>query len=348
MNTNLATVSKMRDDFEIDRIKKFIEIKSMRSKRTPEEYLRDITHFFKFATDKDIQFIRTPDLMISKDTVYDYVIELMNNGLKKVTALRKLAAVKSFYTHLQSVDYPVNPSWFKIEELTNDAEGYDALTWEEVERFIEIVKPTRKGKMKALLIETAVRTSFRFEALMGLTVDSLEMKDGVWTLKTIEVRDKGDKVNQIAIPSDLRDRLLEQAEENKKDKKIKEGRFFALTKKSVRKMIEDCCKEMGIDRTKRRIVFHSFKSAGITEVFIVSGGDLQAVKEQGHHESVKTSLEHYVKLQQDFSKSASLLMGQKVDEQLFENLSSEQWMDMFKQLDRATQLKMQSILKGGI
>lgn len=349
MNTNLAKVTKLHDDLEMYRIEKWVKILSIRSKRTPEEYLRDLRHFFKSETvrGKDLEFLRTSDLMIDRDIVYDYVMELLESGIKKVTALRKIASVKSFYSYLEAVDYNVNPKWFKINEVTSDAGGYDALTWEEVERFIEFVKPTRKGKMKSILIEVAVRTCFRYEALMGLTKDSFEMRDGVWTLKTIEVKDKGDEILQASIPTRLYEEMMQLLEENKKDKQIKAGRFFALTKKSTRKMIEDFCKHEGIDRTKRRIVFHSLKGSGATESYIVSGGDFDAMRKQAHHKDVKTTLKHYTKLQQDFSKSTSLTMGQKVDEGLFENLTSDQWMEMFKRLDRATQLKMQSILKGG-
>ena len=344
MNTNLAKVTKIHDDFEFERVMKFINIKGIRSKRTPDDYLRDIRHFFKSekVKGKELEYIRTSDLMISNDIVYDYVMELLDSGLKKVSVLRKIASVRSFYNYLEVNDYPVNPKWFKIDEVKNDDnEEYDALTWEEVEQMIEIVKPTRKGDMKALLIETAVVTGFRYEALMALSEDSLEFVDGVWTLKTDNQKDKWNKVNQNSIRDDLRDRLLELS----KKYNLPNKRFFALTKKSIGKMIRDCCEQMGIDRTKRRIVFHSFKKTGVTEVFMITNGDVKAIQEQGHHEDPRTALATYVKLKKDFSQSPSLMIGNKIEEKEFESITLEQYVEVMKKLDRATQFKVLNALR---
>lgn len=320
-------------------IENFINKKALNSENTAKAYESDIRQFFMAVRGKHIEMINEDDLKTDVDEVESYQMRLaidLNDGkpYSPSTIARKIATLKSLYRKFES-KYDVKEAWFNIDKIKGESESWGVVSWQDVEHMIQNVKDTRKGNVKALLIETAVITSFRQNELLSLTWDNIENKNGVWVLTVMSDIGKGKKSNSKPINDDLYEKLISLKTDSK-------DKIFDISKKSVTRMMASLRDELGLDEN---ITFHSLKKCGINEVYELTKGDIQAVAEQGNHSSFSTTLKHYMNKKKDYSKMASLSIGQKIDLSELENMSKEELIEAIANASRSTQMDILNNLK---
>lgn len=311
------------------------------SKNTKREYKSDITLFFSVMLGKSFAELNENDLDFDVEDIIDYKQFLMDKNYANSTVNRKLNTMKSLYKFFKINRYNVLPEVFDINRLSiKGLDTYDSITYNEALEMIERVKKQYKGHEKSLLIELAVKTSIRQNALLNMKWSDISISDKDKDIYLIEVIDKGEKKDDKPISINFYKRLLSLKGEHNDDAKI-----FHITVKTARKMIKKLAEDMNI--ADRNIVFHSLKKTMINWT-LDNLGDMKLARIQGNHESEITFLKHYTKYTKDFSKMPSILVEQEIDLSIIENASREELIKALKSSNLAIQNKVISELKKGI
>lgn len=313
-------------------IESFLSKRAKNSVRTMQEYKRDIEKFFKIVRNKTFSQLIVDDLKIKYEEVEKYQL-ILDEFYSESSVNRMIASITSFYQYLEKNEYPVKSINFKVERLKASKKSrHPSVNWETAEQCIELVKKTRKGDIKSLLIEFACVTCFRKEAILGITWNDFEQVDGIWQVSTKTKMDKGQKILKASLHDDFMERLLKLKSINS----YKESKVFQISLTSVDQMMPWLS-----ERINKHIVFHSFKKCGINEVGNQTGGNIKSMQTIGHHESAQTTLDNYTELEDNNpANHPSLLIGAKVDSEIIESLSQEELVKLFHSMNRATQLQM--------
>lgn len=314
-------------------IENFINKKALNSINTAKAYESDIRQFFMTVKNKHIEKLLEEDLQTDIDEVEYYQTRLatdLNDGKPygSSTIERKIGVLRSLYSKLEA-KYDVKEAWFKVDKIKGESKSWGVVSWDEVEKMIEFVRDTRKGNIKASLIETAVITSFRQNELLELEWSNLKQIDGVWVLEVTYQVGKGRKSNMKPINDDLYERLISLKKDNNK--------IFDISKKAVGNMMIKMREELGLDDD---ITFHSLKKCGINEVYELTNGDIMAVAEQGNHSNFDTAYKHYMNKKKNYSQMACLKIGQKVDLSPLEELSKEDLLELISNSSRSAQMEI--------
>jgi integrase len=325
--TNLVL---MKNKSVYDEIMTFINKKFINSENTASEYERDIRQFFNIMRNKTIEHLTENDLIFKNSDIEFYQTRLatdLNSGspYSPSTVNRKIATLKSLYNKLESNDYLVKSAWFNIDKVKGDSESYGIISLEEANKMIELVRNTKKGDIKSLLVEIAFKTSFRQNALLNLKWKDIKKINNVWV---IQVVDKGKSVAEKPINDETYQRLLEIRSEE---------RVFPLTKKTVINMMKWLREEMGLESD---ITFHSLKKGGIDQVAEITDGNFEAMKEQGNHKSLETTMKYYRNKKKDFSNMACLQIGKDLEFEVLESLNKEQLLELIKVCNRGVQIQI--------
>ena len=236
--TNTAKVTNININNIYNDIRLFLQSAKDKSKNTAKSYETDIKQFFSYARNKDMNTLATEDLNVKHKEVIAYRLYLKDTGLANATINRKIASLKSLYKFLNANDYPVNPNAFSLDNLsTHESSSYGILAWEEIEQMIKLVREQHKGLEKSLLIEMAVKTSIRKDALLNIKWDDIKETPGK-DIYEITTTDKGQKHSK-SICKEFYDRLITIK---------KNDRVFTLSKTTIKDMMQKLCQDMNIDK----------------------------------------------------------------------------------------------------
>jgi integrase len=316
------------------RIDNFLNEKKGRSLNTYTNYKIDINQFFQFTFKREYKYLTVQELEnVTSDDVTAYRIALNEEGKANTTINRKIASVRKLFGYLEATYPKIRKAIFNVIDKMkeNEASSYGVLTWEEGTEMINLAKTYKDGEKLSLLIETAIITCYRLDALLRLTVDNIhtETKDGV-DYRVIKMIDKGEK-HIKPINDNLYNRLVAIAEDNQTP-------FFDFTIHTIGRRIKALVEEMGID-SRRNIKFHSLKKCGINFVFD-STGDIMLAQQQGNHKDAKTTMKSYLQHKTDYSKMPSYTMGTEIDLSPLEDLTKEQLLELIANATSGTQLEL--------
>ena len=317
-------------------IQSFLNSVGIESAHTRISYETSIRDFFMRTRNKKIEFLTEGDL---EYTYYD--VELYRNSLvgqyKNSTINSKMTAVKKMYDKFARYGINVNQSAFDLQKLKEyDTNSYDMMTIEEVNKAMDIVKKSRNGYEKRLLIKVAFSTALRKDVLLKLKWSDITTVGESNVIKTLG---KGNKWSIKKIDTNLYNELMEY-------KEIKKGEnIFSLSSSAVQRMM-DKIKE-SIDFGDRNITFHSFKKASIEEMGIQTNYDIKAMQKHGDHSDVSTTLNIYL-AQKDIESMPTLSTDiSEVDIDLLKRLTREELIDIIDKADRETKIKLLDICKKG-
>lgn len=319
-----------------DAICSFLNSVGVESEHTKTTYESAIRDFFTNTRNKELKFLTVEDLSFTY-----YEVELYRNSLigkyKNSTINTKMIAVKKMYDKLSRYGIEVNSSAFDLQKLReHDTESYDMMTIEEVNKSMEIISKTRNGYEKALLIRVAFSTALRKNVLLKLKWSDIYTQGETHIVKTLG---KGNKWSMKKIDDDLYNELMEYKSKSSSDN------VFSLSSSTVQRMMNKI--NESIDFGDRNITFHSFKKASIEEMGIQTNYDIKAMQKHGDHSDASTTLNIYL-AQKDIDNMPTISTEVKeVDISSLEHLTSEQLLDIIKQSDRETKIKLLDISKKG-
>lgn len=248
------------------------------SEHTLRAYSKDLDAFFAYTGTR-------PEETEMLD-VRGFVAGLISSGLKKSTAGRRLASVRSFFRFLHREGYiRANPAKLvstpKLPKLLPKF-----LTVDDVFSLVE--KPDGMGFMPArdrAILELLYSSGLRVGELAGLNGEDLNMKEGF-----VKVRGKGRKERIVPVGrkavSALKTYMIERALLKKKDQALFLNRSGTrLTDRGARRIVVKYARAVLLDS---RIGPHTLRHTFATHL-LQGGADLRVIQELLGHSSLSTT-----------------------------------------------------------
>lgn len=250
------------------------------SKKTFENYNRDLNKFFKFLNDYKIKDIKK----ITKETVRLYFLKQKNNNISNRTLGRYYSSLNSFFIYSIEHEYiDVNPLKFidypkytkKIPEYIYDSQ-LEKLLNEKTSENVEI--ELRNKLIIHLLLDTGVRVS----ELVNIKVRDIDVEERI-----IKVFGKGSKERFVFFTSKTKELLINYFIK-RKEKAITDNLLInykgeKLTERSVQKIIELVGEKIGLD-IHPHLLRHTFATDLLNK-----GADIRMIQELLGHENLDTT-----------------------------------------------------------
>jgi integrase/recombinase XerC len=248
------------------------------SEHTLRAYRKDLDAFFAYTGTR-------PEETDMVD-VRGFVAGLISSGLKKSTAGRRLASIRSFFRFLHREGYiRANPA--KLVSTPKQPKLLPKfLTVDDVFSLVE--KPDGVGFLpvrdKAIL-ELLYSSGLRVSELTGLNAEDLNMKEGF-----VKVRGKGRKERIVPVGrkavSALKTYMIERALLKKKDQALFLNRSGTrLTDRGARRIVVKYARAVLLDS---RIGPHTLRHTFATHL-LQGGADLRVIQELLGHSSLSTT-----------------------------------------------------------
>lgn len=311
---NAEKVTQLYKNSMADYIDKFLRQKGRKSKDTRTAYKKDIEDFFYIVKDKELPYITLQDIQVTLDEFDEFIdilvsenecicqqcnakwetkeasevpLNCLSCGTSEVvrtkkysgsTINRKVSTIKSLLHFLQprvkSLGVEIDTQFFKqVETLNENIRHYSVLSIEEVMKMAQLAKDTERQNrdIKYYLILFATDTCIRQSAILNLKwSDFVEGEDCV----KINSIDKGNKEFRKKIAKEFYQELLSLKEDGN-------NRVFNISRNAIAEMMKRLRVRMSFSEG-RYIVFHSFRKAGITFAYRLTGDHLAAMRAGGH------------------------------------------------------------------
>ncbi|MNI51272.1 site-specific tyrosine recombinase XerC [compost metagenome] len=215
---------------------------------------------------------------------------------------------------LEKNDYDVKSVTTRINPLADDSVRCGALYTHEAEKMADIIIDTVKGIEKSALIRMAYTTSFRKGSLLRLEWDDI-VKHPNNKYYEVTVMGKGGKKHTVPISEELYQYLL-KIKDQKYYARYNDNKIFHLSTGTIQDMMGYLKNKLGIPE-QRNVVFHSFRN--VASMY----GTLEEAKEHYNHSSYNVT-EKYRHKDNDMSNSLSLRIGEKIEDNIFDQLSKEE------------------------
>lgn len=327
LNMKHENVIQLNNNTVFQKITKFLDRRAVDSENTREAYETDLRQFFKLTRGKELEHLILSDLQdFTLSDIEEYQTYLNKTlGFKGKTVNRKISAIRKMFARLKIDKLDVDLDAFEVDKLSeHDTETTAYINWEEACGMMKMANDLHEKGYKhnefrhkwstiAVLIETAVVTSFRLDSLITLTKDDFSFRNGV---NVITVIGKGQKKDEKAIKESLFNRIMELQKQHGDEK------IFPISDSTALRCVKTLAQETGL--SDRNVTNHSLKKCGISAVYEITGGDILAVAKQGAHTSFATSQGYCDALGNDISKSPNLLIGEDLDLSSLENATKEE------------------------
>lgn len=250
------------------------------SKKTFENYDRDLNKFFRFLKDYKINDIKK----ITKETIRLYFLKQKNNNISNRTLGRYYSSLNSFFIYsieheyiesnpLKFIDYPKYTK--KVPEYIYESQ-LEKLLNEKTSENIEI--ELRNKLIINLLLDTGVRVS----ELVNIKVFDIDVEERI-----IKVFGKGSKERFVFFTSKTKEILVTYLSK-RKEKAIVDNLFInykgeKLTERSVQKIIKLVGEKIGLD-IHPHLLRHTFATDLLNK-----GADIRMIQELLGHENLDTT-----------------------------------------------------------
>lgn len=325
-----------------DHITFFLE--SLESDSTRVSYQNSIEQFTKWRWSIPIEHSK-PELWNSL-TYTD--MEKFKSHLKKKfsasTINNKLVAIYSLMKQLNKYQdengnhlYSLNIDQLRVKSVkVKEVDSSGDLSWQETTEWIDFIKNSDIANKhnKWAFIQLARVTGLRKDALSQLTYRDIRKSGDHWIIKSVL---KG-KTTKVAI-TDSDAKMLFDLWKNKGDK---DEKVLKMSTKTMERVLGLLKEEFRIPE-ERKITIHSLRGLAIYEAYLASNSILAAQK-FANHESMETTFQ-YISDREEISKSPSLYMGKEFNERDVEDLTNEQWLNIYKELSRSNKYEIQRAME---
>ena len=269
----------------------YLEVERNASPYTVRNYRTDLSDFFHFLKQKEIDLLEKVDRQVLRD----YLSHLVAQGIVKASIARKLSAIRSFYRYLVREDIlPASP----VEKTSSpklDKRLPSFLTIEEVERLLNTPDlSTPQGQRDQTLLELLYASGLRVSELVGLNLNQINLDNN-----EIRVWGKGSKERVVLMGKPATEALrnyLNQSRPKLRGEKKTNALFLnrygqRILERRVQKILEDYAARAGIEkRVHPHILRHTFATH-----LLDGGADLRVVQELlGHAQLSSTQIYTHV------------------------------------------------------
>jgi integrase/recombinase XerC len=262
----------------IDRFLKYLEIERGASSHTLRAYRKDLEDFFGFIQtnpkDTDIADVR------------GFIAEQIKGGLKKTTAGRRLASIRSFFKFMYREGYKkTNPAKLvsnpKLPKLLPRFLSVE-------DAFTLVERPDGSGFIPArdrAILELLYSSGLRVSEISGLDMDDINTKEGF-----LKVKGKGRKERMVPVGSKaidaIKSYMVERITLKSKDKSLfLNRRGKGLSDRGVRRIVVKYARMAGISgKIGPHVLRHTFATH-----LLQGGADLRVIQELLGHSSLSTT-----------------------------------------------------------
>jgi integrase/recombinase XerC len=262
----------------IDRFLKYLEVERCASSHTLRAYRKDLEEFFRFVQtnpkDTDIADVR------------GFIAEQIRGGLKKTTAGRRLACIRSFFKFMRREGYKkTNPAKLvsnpKLPKLLPRFLSVE-------DTFTLIERPDGVGFMPArdrAILELLYSSGLRVSEISGLNMDDINTKEGF-----LKAKGKGRKERMVPVGSKAIDAIKSYMVERITLKSKNTSLFLnrggkRLSDRGVRRIVVKYARMTGISG---KIGPHALRHTFATHL-LQGGADLRVIQELLGHSSLSTT-----------------------------------------------------------
>ena len=241
--------------------------------------------FFPFLLMKKVETLDR----VTKQTVRDYMVWLMDQRVAKSSITCKLSAVRSFYDYLQKEGLIQENPLEKIASPKQDKKLPSYLTGDEVNKLLlEPDISTPIGQRDRAILELLYASGLRVSELAHLTRSQIDMET-----REIRVIGKGSKERLVLMGKPAQDALavyLKEGRHKIAGKKKNDAVFInrygqQLIERRIQKIVQQYAKQSGINK---RVHPHTIRHTFATHL-LDGGADLRVVQELLGHASLTTT-----------------------------------------------------------
>ena len=248
------------------------------SENTKFAYERDLSLFFYFLKEKEVESVCSEDLVL--------YIEYMEKSYSRFSVLRKITSIRNFFFYLQKEKVILKNPCDNLEKLKKGSYLPEVLTISEIKSIVESFGTTPKEKRDVLVLKLIIATGARVSEIIDILTSDIDSEGYGYT----RVKGKGSKIRVIPIYKDIADELKFYIENIRalflKNKDDKENRVFAGTdRSSFWRILQKKAKDLKIEK---RVYPHIFRHSVATEM-LKNGAGLRAVQEMLGHSSMTTT-----------------------------------------------------------
>jgi integrase/recombinase XerC len=267
-----------------DRFVDYLKVERNASRYTVRNYEADLLGFFSFLRDEKIESLGDVD----KNTLRDYLWQLMERGFARTSIARKLSAVRSFYRYLQREDLvSVSPA-ASISSPKLDRRLPEFLSREESTRLVEapdVASPA--GLRDRAFLELLYASGLRVSELVSLNLGQVNLES-----REIRVWGKGSK-ERIVLMGEPAARAISAYLRDGRPRLVvgpTEAVFLnqdggRLTVRSVQSFVRAYASLVGIEKDVHpHMVRHTFATH-----LLDGGADLRVVQELLGHASLSST-----------------------------------------------------------
>jgi tyrosine recombinase XerC len=269
----------------LDRFINYLTVERNASPYTVRNYRADLLDYFNFLGEKNIDSLDEVD----KNTMRDYMSQLMEYGFARSSIARKLSAVRSLYRYLQREDLIAASPVASISSPKLDRRLPTFLGREEAASLVEAPDTTNpSGTRDHALLELLYASGLRVSELANLDMEQLDLE-----AKEIRVWGKGSK-ERITLIGDPAARALKAYLECGRPQLVKSDRIDAvflnlkggrLTVRSIQSIVRKYGANTSVDKKVHpHMVRHTFATH-----LLDGGADLRVVQELLGHASLSST-----------------------------------------------------------
>ena len=261
----MTSVEKLKKEFL-----EYLEIEKGRSLKTMENYDRYLKRFFAFAKIGEAEDI-------TEEIVRKFRMDLNRANLNKPTQNYHVIALRMFLKYLAKRNVESLDAG-KIELAKLPERELDLLDIADLERLL--ISPglaSPNGLRDRAILEFFFSTGLRISELCNLKIDDINLKRGEFS-----VRGKGGKVRVVFV-SDRARKAVSAYLEKRGD--VDNEFLFAMTPRSIQRMIKRCATKAGITK---KVTPHVLRHAFATDL-LQNGADLRSVQVMLGHANISTT-----------------------------------------------------------
>ena len=329
---------------------------TLNNDNTVRKYRRSILDFFEYLYPNETL---TSEMLII-DPVHaqsyrDMLIQKLNNKeIKTSTFNGKLKGCKQFYKWLmgqttlntkQAKLFNINPFDTVKQLAENDSEGSEPLTPDEV--LLMLDNPVGENEhirtRNMLILEIAISTGIRNDALMKITPDNITKIGDDWVLSVIDKNGK-DALKPI---NNYHEQLMNWYEEDLRIRTYNNGTIFNIHPVSANRLIKEWAKGLKIDK---KVTFHSLRTTTACQVFHLydSVEKAQIVLQHTHMETTNGYLSKENRINKDAENIVKIMKGvQDNFEDIINSLSKEEIVKLLMDnMDTTSKMRLIKSIQG--
>lgn len=273
----------------IDNYGRYLELEKGYSPHTRAAYTTDVRQFFTFLEEE-----RAKDGKATKDLIHlvdlfilrFYLSHIHQKRMSKATVMRKVAALRSFFSYLAREGIvAANP----VEGIQSPRQEKPVPSFLSVDEMFSLLDTPfdeeEKGNRDRAILELLYTSGIRLRELTALNMEDVDLKEGI-----MRVRGKGKKERLVPIGLPAREAIKAYLKETAREGETgatplfigREGR--RINPRTVERIVDKYARRSGVRKISPHVFRHSFATH-----LLGMGADLRVIQELLGHESLSTT-----------------------------------------------------------